>query len=241
MPTASGPSASISAFIRVAMSVMASSHVASTQVSPTRRMGLRILRGCSTSWLAVLPLAQKSCQVWGFCLSAEILVTRLSSTVTSRPHEARQYRQNVCTVLVLIGDIVPDLLDRHPPLSATLLSPARRRKVAQIRSKQCDLRSPADAWAQLAGRNLGLCHRPILAPPRQQFGVTAALDDPALLHHQDLVGVADGREPVGDDEAGPVAAEFDHRVLDEQFGSGVHRTRRLVEDQQLRAGQKRAG
>src|SRR5262245_58403730 len=101
-------------------------------------MGLRIRRGCSTSWLAVLPLAQKSCQVWGFCLSAEILVTRLSSTVTSRPHEARQYRQNVCTVLVLIGGHSAPPDQSRLPLSATLLSPASRRKLAQIRRKQCD-------------------------------------------------------------------------------------------------------
>jgi hypothetical protein len=32
-------------------------------------------------------------------LSAEIFVTRFPSTVTSMPHEARQYLQNVCTVL----------------------------------------------------------------------------------------------------------------------------------------------
>src|ERR1700712_1957068 len=58
-------------------------------------------RGCSTSWLAVRPLAQKSCQLCGFCLSAEIFVTRFSSTVTSRPHDAMQYRQKVWTVRVL--------------------------------------------------------------------------------------------------------------------------------------------
>src|ERR1700752_1539067 len=66
-----------------------------------------IRRGCSTSWLAVRPLAQKSCQVWGFSLSAEILMTRLFSTVTSTPHEARQYRQKVCTVRVLMGSSCP--------------------------------------------------------------------------------------------------------------------------------------
>ena len=87
----------------------------------------------------------------------------------------------------------------------------------------------------------GLRHRPVFAPPGQQLGVAAPFDDPALLHHQDLVGVPDGRKPVGDDEAGPVAAKFDHRVLDQQLGSGVHRAGRFVEDQQLRAGQERPG
>jgi hypothetical protein len=47
-----------------------------------------------------------------FCLSAEILVTRLSSTVASTPHEARQYRQKVCTVLVLIWLSSPTASDK---------------------------------------------------------------------------------------------------------------------------------
>jgi hypothetical protein len=58
---------------------MASSHDVSTYESPTRRIGLRMRRGCTTSWLAVRPLAQKSCQLCGFCLSGAILVTVLSS------------------------------------------------------------------------------------------------------------------------------------------------------------------
>ena len=33
--------------------------------------------------------------------------------------------------------------------------------------------------------------------------LVALLDDVAVLHHQDGVGVADGREPVGDDDGGP--------------------------------------
>ena len=77
------------------MSVIASSQVVSTYESPMRRIGFTIRRGCSTTWFAVRPLAQKSCQLCGFCLSAEILVTRLPSTVTAMPHAARQYRQNV--------------------------------------------------------------------------------------------------------------------------------------------------
>jgi hypothetical protein len=39
----------------------------------------------------------------GVLLVGEIFVTRLSSTVTSTPHDARQYRQNVCTVVVFMG------------------------------------------------------------------------------------------------------------------------------------------
>ena len=82
---------------------MASSQVASTYESPTRRIGFRIRRGCSAILFAVRPLAQKSCQLCGFFLSGDIFVTRLFSTVTSIPQEARHYLQNVCTVLVVVA------------------------------------------------------------------------------------------------------------------------------------------
>jgi len=52
----------------------------------------------------------------------------------------------------------------------------------------------------------GLGHLPVLTAPGQQLGMSAALDDTAGLHHQDLVGVADRRQPVGDDETRPVPA-----------------------------------
>ena len=42
----------------------------------------------------------------------------------------------------------------------------------------------------------------VTAAEREQFRVGTALDDLTLLHHQDLVGVDDGRQPVGDDEGG---------------------------------------
>src|SRR5215217_5662296 len=200
MPIASGPSASMSAFILAAMSEMASSHVASTYPSPTRRIGFMIRRGCSTSWCAVRPLAQKSCQVWGFCLSGEIFVTRLFSTATSTPQQARQYRQKVYTVLRLI------------PVSGTAFMPT-----------SC---------------LLGLRHGPIFAATIQQLGMAAPLDDPARLHHQNDVCVANRRKPVRDDETRPVAAQLTHRLLDQQLCPGVHGAGGLVENQQLRAGQK---
>src|SRR5690606_7333645 len=56
-----------------------------------------------------------------------------------------------------------------------------------------------------------------------QLVMRAALDDAALLHHQDQVGASDGREAVGDDEAGALAPQGDHRLLQEQLGPGVDR------------------
>ena len=38
--------------------------------------------------------------------------------------------------------------------------------------------------------------------PSYQLGMLSTFDDPAVVDDEDLVGVADGREPVGDDEGG---------------------------------------
>src|SRR3954466_720400 len=73
--------------------------------------------------------------------------------------------------------------------------------------------------------------RGVEALPPEQLVVGALLDDPAVLEHDDQVGVADRREPVGDDEGGSVGEEDAERVLDLAFGADVDRGRRLVEDQ----------
>ena len=45
----------------------------------------------------------------------------------------------------------------------------------------------------------------VVGPARgEQLGVVALLDDAAVLHHEDEVGVPDRREPVGDHEARPL-------------------------------------
>ena len=68
----------------------------------------------------------------------------------------------------------------------------------------------------------------------------APLDDPAVLHHQDHVGVADRRQPVRDDERRAPAHQLAHRALDEDFGARVDAARRFVEDQDRRIGEERA-
>jgi hypothetical protein len=69
--------------------------------------------------------------------------------------------------------------------------------------------------------------------------VRAVLDDAALLHHEDVVGIADRREAVRDHEAGAALAQRCHRMLDEKLGAGVDRRCRLVEDQDLGIGEER--
>ena len=66
------------------------------------------------------------------------------------------------------------------------------------------------------------------------------LDDPAVLEHDDQVGVADRRQAVRDDEGGPAVQQAPQRLLDLALGADVDRARRLVEDQDPRVGEQRA-
>src|SRR5947209_3886491 len=74
----------------------------------------------------------------------------------------------------------------------------------------------------------------------QQLLVAALLDDLPVVHDQDRVGVADGREPVCDYEAGAALAQPGHGLLDQDLGTGVDAAGRLVEDQDRRVGDERA-
>ena len=67
------------------------------------------------------------------------------------------------------------------------------------------------------------------------------LDDAAMLEHHDQIGVADGRQAVGDHERGALRAQRGHGVLDQHLGAGVDRRRGFVEDEDARIGQDRAG
>ena len=69
----------------------------------------------------------------------------------------------------------------------------------------------------------------------------ALLDDPAVLEHDDQVGVADRREPVRDDERGAAGEETTERPLDLALGADVDRRGGLVEDQDARVGEEGTG
>jgi hypothetical protein len=61
--------------------------------------------------------------------------------------------------------------------------------------------SRASADGRLAGE-LGLVQVGVQPSGREQIVVLAALADPAAVDDQDLVGLADGRQPVGNDQRG---------------------------------------
>ncbi len=69
--------------------------------------------------------------------------------------------------------------------------------------------------------------------------MAAALDDLAMVEHQDLVGVHHRRKPVRDDERRAAARDLVERALDLALGAGVERRRRLVEQQDRRVLQDR--
>src|SRR4051794_21028617 len=84
---------------------------------------------------------------------------------------------------------------------------------------------------------LGLGRGLLLAPPHvgieavagHQLAVAAALGDAAAVEHDDLVGVDDGRQAMGDHHRGAAAADLLQRALDLLLGAGVERAGRLVE------------
>ena len=63
----------------------------------------------------------------------------------------------------------------------------------------------------------------------------AALDDVAVVEHQDLVGIDDRRQAMGDDQGGAVGGDLGEARLDLALGLGVERRGRLVEDQDFGA------
>ena len=65
----------------------------------------------------------------------------------------------------------------------------------------------------------------------EQGMVVAAFDDAALVHDEDLVGVADGGKAVGDDDGGASGQEALKGLLNEFFRGGVHAGGGFVEDE----------
>ena len=68
----------------------------------------------------------------------------------------------------------------------------------------------------------------------QQLFVASSLAHLASVHHQNLVGTADGREAVGDDDGSALAHQLGDGVLDELFGLGVDAGGGLVENEDFR-------
>ena len=97
-----------------------------------------------------------------------------------------------------------------------------------------------------ASTRIVLAELEIVQPPIEPAGavelvVGASLHDPALVQHDDLVGVAHGGEAVGDHQHGALAHQPVDRLLHQPLGFGVERAGGLVEDEDRRVAQQRAG
>ena len=69
----------------------------------------------------------------------------------------------------------------------------------------------------------------------------APADDPAVFEHEDLVGVGDGRHPLGDDDHRSVAGVRFERRSQPGVGGQVERRERVVEHVDLRVDDQRPG
>ncbi len=101
----------------------------------------------------------------------------------------------------------------------------------------CVRPSPSAALEQLALVQLGIGP----PPARASSSCVPTSTMVPVLEHEDRVGAAHGGQAVGDDERRAVAHQRRQRVLHELLGFGVERRGRLVEDQDRRVAQQRAG
>ena len=88
---------------------------------------------------------------------------------------------------------------------------------------------------QLLALVLQLVQAVIDAALFHQLGVRTHLAHLAVVQDDNPVGVADGRQPVRDQQTGPVAHDFIQSVLDQRFGFSVDAGSRLVHHQNFRA------
>ena len=88
---------------------------------------------------------------------------------------------------------------------------------------------------------LGIVEGTVETTLGHQFLVVAHLCDLAILEHQDQVRPLNGRQSVGNDEAGTVLLQLIHSCLDLDLCVGVHVGGSLVQDQHLRIGDHGTG
>ncbi len=81
----------------------------------------------------------------------------------------------------------------------------------------------------------------VKAAPADQLLVPAALDDLSLLQHEDLVGLPDRGDALGDDDRRHALAASAEPTPDLALGDRVHGRGRVVEDEDLGLDEERPG
>ena len=71
----------------------------------------------------------------------------------------------------------------------------------------------------------------IITAAGQEFAMSPLFDDAALVDDEEKIGVANGRQAVGDDDARPPFQQLIHGLLHFYFGAGIDVGRRFIENQ----------
>ena len=79
------------------------------------------------------------------------------------------------------------------------------------------------------------------SPLGHKVGMTTVLNHPTVVEDEDLVGVADGTQAVGDDKRGAALHQPAEGDLKAGLGEGVDRAGRLVEDKDAGVRDEGAG
>ena len=97
-----------------------------------------------------------------------------------------------------------------------------------------------DREVEIVAALLGLRpHQPaIRTVAADQLGMAAALDDAAVIEHEDAVGADHARQPVRQDQGRAPLRQPVERLLDHRLVLGIDRGQRLVEDQDRRVAQQ---
>ena len=172
------------------------------------------------------------------------LVDRAADEVRRRERDRRRAEQREDRErrarLVRAGEAVerreaPLRACAHDQSSTSRAAPPRIRCAAGLVDPHADLLRRTRGRAARARRSRGR-RRSSRAARRGP-----ARDDASVVEHDDLVGERDRREAVGDDDRRPAAHRLAQAVADLRLGRRVDRGRRVVEDQDARVDDQRAG
>src|ERR1019366_645604 len=94
---------------------------------------------------------------------------------------------------------------------------------------------------QLFFQQLFLIKIVVIAALRNQFIVSATLDDHAFAQNDNFIGVADGGTAMRNQDSGAAARDIFQSTQDFFFRVGIHAGKGVVEDQYLRISQNSAG
>src|SRR3954471_3678804 len=87
---------------------------------------------------------------------------------------------------------------------------------------------------------LQLNHLPVAAALLHQLTVPAGFHDPPVIKDDDLVGMHDRAETMGNHEAGPAGPQAFQALMDEPFAFAIEIAGGLVQNQYSRVGQESA-